>query len=259
MPRTLKQVAIDMANAFTRWQLWQGGGSSTLSDLTDVELIDLQADDVLQYDGNKWINSIMQGGGSVGAKIDFITQITVLPIPIDFNKYDKYMYICTNNENTAIGGNLELPKNELPKLLVIPYSDSSRIIITNGNQITENAVNGKVFLYGIKFAPIEQNLHEYTTEEKVIGKWIDGKNLYEQTFSMNLSVGTTTKQISNIDKLINYFGSANIGGSYRPIPFNQNGNTSKLNINEVYNGQLYIVSAWSAYVEMTIQYTKTTD
>ena len=57
--RTLKQVAINMADAFTRFGLWKGGGSgggSALSEMTDVTFTNLQANDILKYNGSKWVN-----------------------------------------------------------------------------------------------------------------------------------------------------------------------------------------------------------
>lgn len=63
MAKILKQVAKDMADAFTRWNLWKGGGggSTTLADLTDIELSNLQNDDILKYDNTlqKWRNSVL--------------------------------------------------------------------------------------------------------------------------------------------------------------------------------------------------------
>ena len=57
--RTLKQVATNMADAFTRFGLWKGGGSggsSALSEMTDVTFTNLQPNDVLTYNGSKWVN-----------------------------------------------------------------------------------------------------------------------------------------------------------------------------------------------------------
>ena len=86
MSAILKQKLIDIANGFTKYGLWKGGGSggsSALSDMTDVTLTNLQANDVLKYNGSVWVN--------------------------------------------------------------------------------------------------DDNLHEYSTEEKIVGKWIDGKSIYEKT------------------------------------------------------------------------------
>ena len=59
MSAILKQKLIDIANGFTKYGLWKGGGSggsSALSDMTDVKLSDLQENDVLKYNGSVWVN-----------------------------------------------------------------------------------------------------------------------------------------------------------------------------------------------------------
>lgn len=54
----------------------------------------------------------------------------------------------------------------------------------------------------------DPNAHHYSTEEQVVGKWIDGRDVYEKTFT-GLSIGVTTAAtwqnlvaITNIDKVI---------------------------------------------------------
>lgn len=59
MSAMLKQKLIDIANGFTKYGLWKGGGSggsSTLSEMTDVTLSNLQANDILKYNGSVWVN-----------------------------------------------------------------------------------------------------------------------------------------------------------------------------------------------------------
>ena len=56
MSAILKQKLIDIANGFTKYGLWKGGGSSALSELDDVTLTNLQKNDVLTYNGSVWVN-----------------------------------------------------------------------------------------------------------------------------------------------------------------------------------------------------------
>ena len=59
MSAILKQKLIDIANGFTKYGLWKGdgsGGSSALSDMSDVTLSNLQSNDVLTYNGSFWVN-----------------------------------------------------------------------------------------------------------------------------------------------------------------------------------------------------------
>ena len=56
MSAILKQKLIDIANGFTKYGLWKGGGSGALSEMTDVTLSNLQSNDVLTYNGSVWVN-----------------------------------------------------------------------------------------------------------------------------------------------------------------------------------------------------------
>lgn len=100
----------------------------------------------------------------------------------------------------------------------------------------------------------------YTTEEQVIGTWIDGKPLYQ--ISMQASVSDkTTIPIANISTL----NILNWSGVFIQSSSN---NTFKLNttsdvwiyVERSFNG-FYFQSAskWTGNVYITIQYTKTTD
>ena len=159
--RTLKQVATNMADAFTRFELWKGGGSggsSALSEMTDVTFTDLQANDILKYHGSVWVNG--------------------------------------------------------------------------------------------------DDLHEYSTEEKVVGKWIDGKPIYEKSYFIQNTVVLNNNWVTIIQILENvkYLVYSKI---YDPNYYNS----------------MYLIRYREGYLEglapftiginsnsyVTIQYTKTTD
>ena len=159
--RTLKQVATNMADAFTRFELWKGGGSggsSALSEMTDVTFTDLQANDILKYNGSVWVNG--------------------------------------------------------------------------------------------------DDLHEYSTEEKVVGKWIDGKPIYEKSYFIQNTVVLNNNWVTIIQILENvkYLVYSKI---YDPNYYNS----------------MYLIRYREGYLEglapftiginsnsyVTIQYTKTTD
>ena len=163
--RTLKQVATNMADAFTRFGLWKGGGSggsSALSEMTDVTFTNLQANNILKYNGNVWVNG--------------------------------------------------------------------------------------------------DNLHEYSTEEKIIGKWIDGKPIYEKTFEIGSKSSNYTFTIENLDKIINYTGNCIISSYSRIIPFIQAQYNNFVIINDYKNGIVNLATNLS-YTDciLVIQYTKITD
>ena len=173
--RTLKQVATNMADAFTRFGLWKGGGSggsSSLSDMTDVKFTNLQANDVLKYNGNDWVN--------------------------------------------------------------------------------------------------DDNLHEYSTEEKIVGKWIDGKPIYEKVIYTDIRDRDwhNIQMDVSIDFVVELKGILYRGdGYFMKLQGNTYPNADERGMvfcNKNDNYIEYVVlypqlDLNSAYLYITIQYTKTTD
>ena len=108
----------------------------------------------------------------------------------------------------------------------------------------------------------------FSTEERVVGTWIDGKPLYQKTlyFDNNghgYSSSNTTKilvsdilTVYNIDKVIDINGMLNNGKYFYPAA------TDGVKMVAIDNGNLiaYIYnSSFSWNILITLQYTKTTD
>lgn len=147
----------------------------------------------------------------------------------------------------------------LPTIKLVVDNDSwagyTLYITIQYTKTTDVAGSGKYNTLGIP------NVH-YTTDEQVIGTWIDGKPLYEKTFT-GLSQATNgadwvTVQgvnIPSIKDLINTTAWASGGG----------GEQIKMALAEcsaVSDGVRVTVisSAWNRTInKMTVQYTKTTD
>ena len=106
----------------------------------------------------------------------------------------------------------------------------------------------------------------YSTTEKIIGEWIDGKPIYQKTIYFGALPNSTSKSvahgISNFDKLLRLFGTLDGGALQSVIPLSYPDGIT-------YNVGAYVTStdvviktgtdrtSDTAYV--TIQYTKTTD
>lgn len=109
--------------------------------------------------------------------------------------------------------------------------------------------------------------HEYSTEEKIVGTWIDGEPIYEKTISLGaLSYDTDwhyiSHGISNIDKVVELYGTAKSNdGLYATMPNTRPGQTSGImlcaNSTDVAYMCNWITGQDWAYA--TIRYTKTTD
>lgn len=110
------------------------------------------------------------------------------------------------------------------------------------------------------------NAHIYSTTEKIVGEWIDGKPIYEITFPVanlpnNGSMNVTTP--ADIDLLIDAKGvvyNENDPTSQRPLPFSAGG-TNDIRVDMNYGTiRIVVFSNWTAYKGyLTIRYTKTTD
>ena len=123
----------------------------------------------------------------------------------------------------------------------------------------ENAILKKI--YGIKFVSQQ---HEYSTEEKVVGRWIDGKNIYQKVINVeNFIIGDNEIPLENLDTIINYSGNlifTDYPGYIRVFPYIQNNSASKVVINHYNNTKFVVASAFNCNtINIIIQYTKTTD
>lgn len=104
----------------------------------------------------------------------------------------------------------------------------------------------------------------YSTEEKVVGTWIDGSAIYEKTIYVDSFPNNTSKNLStpaNLDLLIDSFGfmkNKTQVGYFITLPFAAGGsNDVRIDLNA---GVLRAVTFgdWSGYEGyLTIRYTKT--
>lgn len=171
MSTMLKQKLIDIANGFTKYGLWKGGGSggsSALSDMTDVTLSNLQANNILKYNGSVWVN--------------------------------------------------------------------------------------------------DKILHEYSTEEKIVGKWIDGKPIYEKVISFPLSGSGSLSYPHNIENLknihfISMLHNTTENGIKTTRTYAPWYNNASVYINEITTTDItiYHISNRTEFYELILRYTKTTD
>lgn len=81
---------------------------------------------------------------------------------------------------------------------------------------------GKMILNGKEYAGSGSEWHEYSTDEKIVGKWIDGKPLYEKTVTFNsVSAGTTLNipsGVTTVDTLIDVDVMCSISGGFMKVP-----------------------------------------
>lgn len=113
--------------------------------------------------------------------------------------------------------------------------------------------------------PGGESLDVYSTEEKRIGTWIDGKPLYRKTVSANSTTGSwhtvVPDFIPGYSLLVSLFGTveANMSeGKYFPLPY-----SSDMSFGVNSSGGLQVNAANQAWYNknliVTAIYTKTTD
>lgn len=110
--------------------------------------------------------------------------------------------------------------------------------------------------------------HQYSTEEQVVGKWIDGRNIYEKTIYVgNSGTITTVTTVSiahgivNMDYIVNFNGFLlySASGQYLPVSFyNPSVPYQSFPIVDRTNVSVTL-NLPSRNIYVTIQYTKTTD
>ena len=106
----------------------------------------------------------------------------------------------------------------------------------------------------------------YSTDEKVVGIWTDGKPIYQKTLTCalgNATIINTPHNISNLDFVIDMFGyGKDASGNSFPVPYAPVGNVS-------WGVQIYVSATniscvtaqnWTgSTIKVTLRYTKTTD
>lgn len=129
-------------------------------------------------------------------------------------------------------------------------------------------------LTGIQFGDTKYKVSSgggdnYSTEEQVIGTWIDGKPLYRKTFDLGNMGNPVSKSIDvsalNIKICTNMYGEmhhTSLSNYYRPLPMVDNSALSNNVRVDITSNILRVLSSgdWGAYDgTITIEYTKTTD
>lgn len=160
------------------------------------------------------------------------------------------------------------------------WSKTNNCLMIQNTRSTNNSlgVDGRTYNVVLRYTKttdsatttIQEDPNEYSTDEKIIGKWIDNRPIYQKTISTG-SLGTGTIEIahgiSNVDELIYSVGTAKRSDGYKfsfpTLHTNPNWDAFIHGINTT-NIVLQIGSSFVGTYQLmdstvTIQYTKTTD
>lgn len=146
------------------------------------------------------------------------------------------------------------------------YTAGDGIVIEEDEISTDNATSEDMDEIVSPLPSVMSRRFKYSTEEQVVGEWINGKPLYQKTISVastSITWGTiyTIEDGSNINILHAKFYYGTGGVEWIPMNYANGDDVLILAIdaNEIImNGRGFTFGANNP-VEMTIQYTKTTD
>ena len=138
MSAMLKQKLIDIANGFTKYGLWKG--SSKLSELDDVTLMNLQTNDVLTYNGSEWVND-----DNLQKQIDKLNS----NLNNVFNDLSFTVWVTTREQEHAIKGNyfLYFLVNNSKQLIEHGIFISNSKIVLKGNNVLSLSISNNVLKY----------------------------------------------------------------------------------------------------------------
>jgi hypothetical protein len=130
-------------------------------------------------------------------------------------------------------------------------------------------INSREIFGNVALGQGGSNMHDYSTDEQIVGTWIDGKPVYEKTFEFeNPSTGITVLNhgITNFGSVISVVGSFHRDDGYdEPVPYPHNDVSFMVSLVDFTSTQMTRVVG-SVYTDIykltrasfTVRYLKTT-
>lgn len=223
------------------------------------------------YNGTTYpisLGETLTQGGSLNVKTGLLTRTDTTTSQL--SGMPDIRTLIGNNNIFADSGDIEkltyfnINADELADLISV-YSNLNALSDVD----ISNPTNNQVLVYNATTKKWENGTiasgggHNYSTSEQIVGEWIDGSTIYEQTIYVDSFPNNTSKNLTtpaNIDLLIDSFGfmkNKTQTGYMRTLPFAAGGtNDVRIDLN---GGTLRAVtfSDWSGYDGyLTIRYTK---
>lgn len=229
------------------------GGASALNDLTDVTISSAAQDQILKYNGSEWVNSSVpedttKYGTSDSASTD-LADADYIPF------YDS----SASAKKKTLWSNIKT---------VLANTFQPKLTAGNNVTITDNTISASAGVIGVW-----SKSDIYSTTEKVIGCWTDGRPIYQKV----VNFGTAPK---NTPKVVNH-GISNLGTVVEARAFTASTSEDNIQSNWAaisegsfslsYNKTSVIMTTrsgagqyedWSSFyptVYVVMQYTKTSD
>ena len=181
------------------------GGGGDLDDLTNVDISSPQEGDALVYDSTnqEWVN------GTVSSVDDLDDLSNVDIVNVVNGQALCYNGVTSKWENQTVPGggsaNIWTGTQAEYEAQASQIADDTVVLITDDEEHT-------------------QAFDVYSTNEQVIGTWIDGSTIYRKVIDFGALPNTTTKQVAHgitgLDKVISIVGAAHdpTNDYYNPLP-----------------------------------------
>ena len=206
-----------------------GGGNANEMELTWAEYLALTEEE--KNNGTTYyITDKNPISSEKGFKSTLLATLNDQPQEIDFSNYDLILYQAYNNEVNLYSSAVFMPSfiNRAGNI-ILSIDVTDRIIIDSTNAITLNAFNCAIDVYGMNFvgsggedgSGLSEKYHNYSTDEQIVGTWIDGRNVYEKV--INMENATWSQEIiiqENVDIIVEenlYYSDSTLqNGSFIP-------------------------------------------
>lgn len=271
-----------------------GGGNANEMELTWAEYLAL-TDEEKNNGTTYYITDKNPTSSDKGFKSTLLATLNDQPQEIDFSNYDLILYQAYNSEVNLYSSAVFMPSfiNRAGNI-ILSIDVTDRIIIDSTNAITLNAFNCAIDVYGMNFVrsggelpdniayitdssetkeiKIRANQHNYSTEEQVIGTWIDGKPIYEKVIKVDITdrdwhIISFNTSVDTIIKLKGILYKGDTNSYFFVVQGNTYPNTVERSFIAYHKNDNYISYAvlyddtdlTTACLYITIQYTKTID
>ena len=181
-------------------ELKESGGASSFADLTDVDIDDatLTNGQVPKYNSSthKWENGTVSGGGGAASDISYDNTTSGLTADDVQDAIDELAQGGSGGGHTILDDSGTSLTQRADLQFKGAYSeDNSTDQITEVNVVRSMtreqfdllSADEKVGFINITDETGGGDYHEYSTSEKVVGKWIDDSMVYEKTFHIQPS------------------------------------------------------------------------
>lgn len=198
----------------------------------------------------------------------------------NISNYDILYFICgVYTSRDRFVGSIPVKQFKTDIILGLSYSESTSYMASlqlsyindNTINITYNYASKAPWdtrlktIIGIKFHSGPMSLvagnYEYSEEEKIVGKWLDGRPVYKKsgTIDINKSDNNVICTISELDRLIHCETNVKIvDANYATHNYYVQSGESTHTYSDS-NGNIIFYSSWSGICIFDILYTKTTD